>query len=170
MSINTRYIQSSIPDHERTAKLAARIRMETTGFKPTMFPAGQRGYLSSNSLTIMLMAVGYSRFVCKQLIPFIQENIQHAFERGVFIVSSRSVSLGTTVSVDSPQALLAYFRDKEPEAFTPTIWYEKQTYSRSLYSDKWSHEVAITVGAFTLRHVRAAFAIGMRSAAEKIVC
>ena len=108
--------------------------------------------------------------ITRELVTFIQESVGHAYNRGVFVVSSRVIGLSNKqVSIDSPEALLSYLRNKEKEYFDPILWYRNGTFTRALLKEGYCNDQACELGGFILRHVRTAFAVGMKTAAKKVI-
>ncbi len=174
MHLDTNYIDSTIGSIERTNFLTKRIHVESGSYVNLRASMQfKRAYLNVYELNHFLKKNGYSDFNIKKLVPYIRESIQYAYERGVFIVSSRVISAvshkGKAIEVNSPKALLAHFREQENEAFTPDKWYLENTYTKDLYNKGYDFHIANELGPFILRHVRAAFSVGMKTAATKCV-
>jgi hypothetical protein len=171
MALNTQYINATIDSFERTCFLTKRIHLECTEYiQIGSYAPTKRSYLGTSELKSMLKKNGYSQFLTNKLVTFTQESVGHAYNRGVFVVSSRVIGLSNKqVSIDSPEALLSYLRNKEKEYFDPILWYRNGTFTRALLKEGYCNDQACEVGGFILRHVRTAFAVGMKTAAKKVI-
>lgn len=162
MALNTAYIEDSIPKHTRTSLLAQKIRCDLGSY------VGQRKYLSPFETSHKLKLMGYGRHIAWELAKYFQECVESAFERGVFIVSCRSVNL-EDANVSEPEELITLLKQSGPEYFDPMKWYELRDFEREMKSKSYCDDIVREMSAFFLRHVRAAFAKGINGAAEKLV-
>lgn len=128
----------------------------------------ERKYLSEHELTANLVKMGYHSENAKDLANWIRTNVQNAYERGVFVVTDRVIK-SKKVESDTPSALLAALRYKEPQYFDGRKWYSDNDYVNGLRSEGWETEVCQVVGRLTLRYARAAFTTGLKDACEALV-
>lgn len=128
----------------------------------------ERQYLSEHELTAKLVKMGYHSANAKDLANWIRTNVQNAYERGVFVVTDRVIK-GEKIASDTPSALLAALRYKEPEYFDGRKWYCDNDYVHALRSERWETEVCQVVGRLTLRYSRAAFTAGLKDACKALV-
>lgn len=170
--INQAFIQEalSIPHEKQVSIVAKAIRHKANydsyignRYSPSRF------YLSKFMLTEKLQKMGYRRTTADNLADWIRQNIQHAYERAVFVVTDRVVGCEKDYSADTPDALIAALREKEEAYFTSTLWYPKDTYVNALRNERWCDDVAREIGPMTLLYVRAAFTRGLKDAAEHLI-
>lgn len=171
MALNIEYIDGSIDEFRRTSYLATQIKADVGDFLTGLSTCGgkRREYLSQFDLRNKLAKSGFRGRSLDEMLAFIQDSVTGAFERGVFVVSSRVVKMPPGVNISDPDSLLGYLRDKELEYFTPKLWYPDGTYTKGLLDDRWHEDVANEWGPYVLRHCRVAFEIGMKRAVEKLV-
>lgn len=162
MSLNISYVEKSISHELRTSFLAKQIRNDLGGF------VRKRQYLSNWVLTSNLKLMGYERTRAIELADYVRKCVDLAFERGVFVVTSRVLKMDD-VSFDSPKHLVSYLKAKEGEYFDPMLWYSLNDFKNDLKSQSYNDVIIFEIAPLVLRHVRAAFLRGINGAAGKVI-
>lgn len=162
MSLNISYVEKSIPHEMRTSFLAQQIRSDLGGF------VRKRRYLDSWVIAGKLQLMGYNRKAALELADYVRKSADSAFERGVFVVSSRVLGMDE-FNFDSPKHLVSYLKAKEGEYFDPMLWYLLQDYKNDLLSQNYCDVIIFEIAPLVLRHVRAAFLRGINGAASKVM-
>jgi hypothetical protein len=162
MGLNIDFIDSSIPGYTRTSQLTQHIKSELGGF------VGHRKYLDKIEVVKTLGLMGYDTARASELADYFLKCVESAFERGVFVVSSRVIKL-KGITPKTPNELVAMLVEKEPGYFDPLHWYELVDFQRELKSLNYSSQIIAELAPYFLRHVRAAFIRGINGAASKLV-
>lgn len=164
--LNAEYIQHSIPSYVRTSQLAQAIRLDIG-----KYVNAKREHLSKWQVAAKLRRMGYGPKIADVLASYFEKCVESAFERGVFVVSSRTTTCtqSALLEIQDPKGLIAFFRSREPEYFDPVKWYSLHEFEYELRKEKYHDEIIQELARFVLLHVRAAFAVGMNSAASKLV-
>lgn len=162
MGLNQNFIDASIPSHTRTSELTQHIKSELGGF------VARRKYLDKFEVVKKLGRMGYDQKRACELADHFHQCVESAFERGVFMVSSRVIKL-KGVTPETPYALVALLVEKEPGYFNPLHWYRIGDFQRDLQSLNYSSQIVAELAPYFLRHVRAAFIRGINGAANRLV-
>lgn len=162
MALNINFIDSSIPSYTRSSALTQHLKSELGGF------VGRRKYLDKFEVVKTLGLMGYDTGRASELADYFLKCVESAFERGVFVVSSRVIKL-EGVTPDTPNALVAMLAEKEPAYFDPLHWYRVVDFQRELKSLNYSSQIIAELAPYFLRHVRAAFIRGINGSANRLV-
>lgn len=162
MSINQIFIQLTIPNNLRTSHICQTILSNIGKFVES------HNYLSTQSVSRKLELMGYAKTRAAELIALLHDSVESAYERGVFIVSSRVNNL-TDFNPRSPLDLLNYLKKREPAKFDSKQWYDLICFEDWLKEHHYHHDIVRELAPYFLRHVRASFTKGMRSAANELV-
>jgi len=146
----------------KTSFLTQQIKHDLGGY------VCRKKYLSKWELVRKLRLMGYGSSNAAELADYIQERIDSAFERAVFVVSARTINL-TGIAPQTPSELLSILKGKEPEAFDPMKWYMLSDFIRDLDYKNYDSVIISELAPYILRHVRAAFLRGINGAASKLV-
>ncbi len=170
--INYNFVNKSPDiDHSmKVSKAAKYIRSETrpNGYLHDASDIGDsKPYLSKNHLltTLLKMDIGFT--TANTLASQIRAHANSAYERGVFVVTDRTLK-GRELDTTSPQSLLSSLRAKEKEYFTPTLWYPHRTYDSIILKHTRDINIINAVSPLFLRHARAAFAHGLLDACDML--
>jgi len=163
--LNTNYLEESVPDYTRTDLLAQKIRLDLGKY------VTKRTYLSKFEIAGKLKLMGYCQKVAWSLACYFEDCFESAFNRGVFVVSSRTVTCDDAglMAIQGPNELIAFFKSREPEHFDPVKWYLLRDFENELKQENYHADIIRELSAFVLRHTRAAFAVGMRGAATQLI-
>lgn len=163
--LNAAYIQSSTPVYIRTSQLAQTIRSDLG-----QYVNAKRKYVSKWAIAATLRRMDYGSKMADALASYVEKCVESAFERGIFVVSSRTITSTQSAlpEIRDSKSLIAFFKSREPEHFDPTKWYLLQDFERELKNENYHDDIVQELSRFILLHVRAAFAVGMNSAANKV--
>lgn len=174
MSINNALIDKTIEcSYVRTSRVCQTILATTGKFVQS------RRYLAADVIQRKLALMGYHADRAAELTTIFHQCVELAYERGVFVVSSRVVNLSAFEHDDpfgrepfepeTPQGLLDHFKAREPNHFDALQWYEPLCFEKHLADLHYHHDIARELGPFFLLHVRAAFTRGLKNAANQVV-
>lgn len=163
--LNMSYVTQSICDFARTAFLAKAIRSDAGKY------TSKRPYLYKWNVSTKLQKMGYSQNMANTLASYFIDCVESAFERGVFVVSSRTISSAPSSfsGVDNGAALVTHFKNREPEYFDPVKWYSLSDFEYELRKERYCDDIIMEFAPFVLLHVRAAFAVGINQSAARLV-
>lgn len=162
MSLNQAYVERSISHEMRTSYLTTQIKMDLGGF------IRKRQYLRNWVIGKSLKSMGYPPVLIGDLVEYIRKSAENAFERGVFVVTSRVLAMEEFPFVDA-RDLIDHLREKEGEYFDPMLWYTLDAFKNTLRSENYSEQIVYEIAPIVLRHARIAFLRGIKGAASKLV-
>ncbi|RYY74545.1 MAG: hypothetical protein EOO52_13350 [Gammaproteobacteria bacterium] len=162
MSINLAYVERSISHELRTSYLASQIRSDLGGF------LRKRNYLRQWTIGKSLGSMGYHPRRAGELVDYICTSAENAFTRGVFVVTSRVLSMENLPFADGRE-LVAHLKESQGAYFDPLQWYTLGEIQDHLKSLKYSQQIIYEIAPIVLRHTRAGFLRGINGAASQLV-
>jgi hypothetical protein len=161
MPIHTQFIDNSIDVTNRTSFLKKAVRMENKNFT-------DQHIFHNWDLTTMLATMDYKGPLLKELVTYIQESVEHAYDRGIFVVCHRVLSYRYSEDIVNARQLLRVLRNKELETFTAHLWYDDNSYKNAMKNANYGEDIITELEPFILKHVRRAFTAGMLTACKSL--
>jgi hypothetical protein len=162
MSLYHDCTDSNIPHHALTDELSQRIKLDLGGY------VERKHYLSKADVMKNLGSMGYHPHMASELADYVRECVKNAFERGVFVVSSRVIRFRGATPL-TPGELVAVLKEREGIYFDPLLWYTLKDFKSALLARHYSHDIVSQLAPYILLHARAAFSRGINGAAGRLI-
>lgn len=124
-------------------------------------------YINCQPLQLMkmLQKKKFDAYTNQEMAKTIHEAFESAFSRGRYVLLHRTV-VHLNTDRQCPNALIANFREKEPEHFTAALWYKDTAGHDILRAQHYCDDICRDFNAYMTRHIRNAFKKGIALAAD----